>query len=145
MPSPQLTARFLDAYRLKKNLDALVTEANAAYENVGQLMRDALAAEGLANLKVKNGPTVTPTSKFWGSAPDIDEDTKDTARYYAAMRSHPTTAALVSATINANTLSSFLNELPKDDEGMPILPTHLQGAVKVTAKPSFSVRGFKDF
>jgi hypothetical protein len=145
MPNPALTARFMDAYRLKKNLDALATEANAAYENVGQLMRDALAEEGLDNLKITGGPTITPTLKYWGSAPDINEDEKDTARYYKAMRSDPTTAALVSATINANTLSSFLNELPKDEAGMPILPRHLQGNVKVTAKPSFSVRGFKDF
>ncbi|MBN2377033.1 MAG: hypothetical protein JXD22_11570 [Sedimentisphaerales bacterium] len=47
---------------------------------------------------------------------------------------------MVKEAINGNTLSSYVREFERDEEGVPVLPDGLKGLVKVSLKDSLKVR-----
>lgn len=75
------------------------------------------------------GKLVTFTRKLWASATDI-----------AALKKHAVTQVFVKETVNGQTLTSWVNELDKDNQGMPALPDELKDAIQVTEKFSVSAR-----
>lgn len=75
------------------------------------------------------GKLVTFTRKVWATATNI-----------AALKAHEVTSVYVKETVNGQTLTSWVNELDKDNQGMPALPDELKDAIKVTEKFSVSAR-----
>lgn len=49
-----------------------------------------------------------------------------------ALQAYPESAALVAPACNAMRLTSWVNELDKDDQLMPILPDEIKDAIKVS-------------
>ena len=68
-----------------------------------------------------SGITVHINRRVFASAVDIE-----------ALQSHELTAPLVKSTCNSQTLSSWVNELEKDDQMMPVIPDELKDAIKIS-------------
>lgn len=75
------------------------------------------------------GKLVTFTRKVWATATNI-----------AALKANAVTKVFVKERVNPQTLTSWVNELDKDNQGMPALPDELKDAIKVTEKFSVSAK-----
>jgi hypothetical protein len=121
-----------------KKLDAAIgaeidTESMASgrEHKVGRLqvrVQQYLERMGAKNAQGE-GKLVTWTRKIWASATDI-----------AALKQHSTTKEFVKETVNGQTLTSWVNELDKDEQGMPKLPDEIKDAIKVSDRYSISAK-----
>lgn len=126
---PDRLSKFRDYVNLDKERRALENELkqvkadlNAAEETLLRHMEET----GMQSTKI-DGITVYLHRQLWASALDIQ-----------AILENRDSAFLVKETVNGNSLSSWVRELDKDDEGQPVLPEDLKEAIKVSEK--FAVR-----
>lgn len=104
--------------RVKDELSSLEAPLLRHFENAG-MQRTTV-----------NGTTVYIMRAVRSSAKDIE-----------ALRDYEATAFMVKETVHAGTLSSWVNEQPNDDQGMPTIPPELKDAIKVNEM--FSLRTLK--
>ena len=67
------------------------------------------------------GRTVHLQNQLWASCLDVD-----------ALKRHPDTAEFVREKVNGQTLSAYVRELEKGDDGEVVLPEGLQDAIRVS-------------
>lgn len=75
------------------------------------------------------GKLVTFTRKLWAAATDV-----------AALKKNKVTNVFVKEAVNGQTLTSWVNELDKDKQDMPMLPDDIKSAIKLTEKFFVSAR-----
>lgn len=112
---------------LKDELETIESELNGAAEIVLRLMEEI----GLGPFTI-DGLTVYLRHQIWASATDVP-----------ALAGYADTAEFVKPTVNGNTMSAWVRELPRTDEGLPILPDEIKDAVKVTEKSTVENRKAK--
>lgn len=99
--------------------------------DVGRLQ--GMVQQYLERMGAKSAPAegklVTFTRKLWASATNI-----------VALKANKVTSVFVKETVSTQTLTSFVNELDKDDQGMPKLPDDVKDAIKLTEKFVVSAR-----
>lgn len=83
-------------------------------------LTEQMGEEGIQSLSI-NGRTVYLRSEIWAAATDV-----------SALEAYPETAQLVKPTVNGQTLSAWVRELPRDDNDHPILPPAVAEAVRVS-------------
>jgi hypothetical protein len=75
------------------------------------------------------GRTVHLQSQLWASCLDLEP-----------LKKHPDTKAFIREGVNAQTLSAYIRELPRDDEGDVQLPEGLENAIKVSETTQVQTR-----
>lgn len=99
-------------------------------------LRAQWAKENLTQVKI-SGRTVYLRSEVVGFATGGDKP-----RMHAALREAGYGDLVVSKEeVNYNTMRGFLGEFPKDDDGLPVLPTpELEAAIELTKRVSVQTR-----
>lgn len=120
----------LDARKrvLEPELDAIKKEMAALGDEEGALFEDFVEL-GQQNVKL-NGVTVYLKGQIWAGAAKRPDGSPDYALSNAALR-EAGVGELIEERFNAQVLSSWVRELPRDDSDMPILPPSLAGKISV--------------
>lgn len=127
----------------KDALDAELKDVNPKVEALAARVLEDMADDGVTQIKI-DGLTISRRKTLWGSAPDMEDGEKNYDLMFTALLASPDTAGLVKSNVNAQSLSSFLKELPVDKAtDLPILPEHLKDAIKVTKRYGISILGLK--
>lgn len=106
---------------MRQEEEALRDERGQHEEQLIEYMLDAGTESIRIVLPDGSKKTVFIRNEVWASALDVD-----------TLRNHPDTAGLVKETVNGQTLSAWVRELDRDDDGQPILPDELREAIKVS-------------
>lgn len=120
---------------LRAEQDRLGAESAGVKERADEIERELLAEyaeEGLQNVKTDDGATVFLRREVWAAREDGIETPDIIDALKASGLDH-----YVSETFNTRSLSSYLRDLEKNEEEMP-LP--LQGVVKPVEKYAIRIR-----
>lgn len=93
-----------------------------------KMVQDYFERIGARNASAE-GKLVQLTRRLWATATNIP-----------ALKGHEVTREFVKETVNGRTLTSWINELDKNEQGMPALPDELTNAIRVGEKFSVSAR-----
>lgn len=104
----------------KAELESELDEVKAERARLQEQLIDQMAEKGLQSLNA-DGRTVYIRREIWASAQDVSE-----------LSEFPATAAFVKPSVNGQTLSAYVRELPRDDEDNPIVPEEIKDAVRVS-------------
>lgn len=104
----------------KAELEAELEEVKRERGQLQELLIDQMAEQGLQSLKA-DGRTIYVRREIWASAQDIK-----------ALEEFPATAGFVKPSVNGNTLSAYVRELPRDEWDTPLVPDQIKDAVRVS-------------
>lgn len=122
-------ALLIDLTQKKRNLEAELDNIKEEIRAVEQPLVEEFAENGLSSLNV-NGYTAYLHNQLWAKVEDGRMEDFTVSEL----------GELVKPTVNAQSLSAAIRELPKDNSGMPILPKNLIGVVKVSEIHSIRIR-----
>lgn len=104
----------------RRALEDEIQQLKEERRQIEETLLEELAEAGVDQIKA-DGRTLYTRSEIWASAQDI-----------GALRAYPDTAPLIKETVNGQTLSAWVRELERTDEGDPVVPQELQDAIKVS-------------
>ena len=152
MTDDQVQSFYIGLHRTLAGFEAAVKLLS---EKIGELEPKIIAKfQDLGQQKItRHGMTIYLRQELWpgyepaplppGVSPDSEDykrikasaDAEGKAALIEALKGNDDTSFLITEGFNYQTLRSWLlKDLPKDGMGMPIIPDHLQGKIKVTEK-----------
>ena len=121
---PAKVRKFVQLHRHRKKLEAELERNKETAEKLEAELCEEFAAAGIQNISI-DGATVFLARQIWASPAAGQGEALARAMRTIGM------GDLVKETVNANQLSAFVRELPRDTDDMPILPAALAGLVCV--------------
>lgn len=129
MTSAFIAAVLAELTREKCNLDEQLKKVNAKIKIAEEEAKTIFAQEGTQSIKTASGATCYLYSTLWASAPEPDALLETPFGY------------LVKDSVNGQSLSAAIRELPRDDDDMPILPEEVDPeSIKITRGYKVGVR-----
>jgi hypothetical protein len=126
----------LTLYRRKRELERELALIKSDITALTPVLESHFTAREIKSVKFDDGTVSLRTEHWPGTAPGVRTD--DAAATLAAFEE---TAIFVKPRYNASQLRSWLGELPRDENGDPILPQELiNGGIRVIKKVVPSVR-----
>lgn len=117
--------RFAELSEQKSELDAQVNKIKAELRGLNGPVLEHMIDAGQQSIKLDNGRSVYIERTFWaGLAEDVNNEQAVEVLRAAGWGQF--------ATFNRTSLSAEVRELPKDDDGKPILPDAIAGVIAVT-------------
>lgn len=128
----------LDRFRLLDSMKRELAEAakriNRAWEQANEALMNTWEDAGISNAQVEypdgEKRTIYTHHQLWGGAIQDESGIPDWDRTCRALKAAGL-GAMVQPRFNAQTLSAWLREQPRNDEGNPILPPELEGNIRV--------------
>ena len=131
----QLVHRFTEVRAEVDALDAKLKAVKKQSDVMSLEILERFADDNVQKMTV-NDRTVFSKRQLWAG----HTNKEDKSVLIDALKSHESTAALVTEEANSMRLSSFARELDQDDDGVPIMPDHLEGKMNVFEKFSVACR-----
>lgn len=131
--TPDLQADVVDLFAVRDGIKALSDRVDEACRAYGDELYRRWAETGVSQVKLGEA-TVHVQRAFKPTA----AQGKDAL--VAALESSPETADLVRRDYNYQSLRAWVASLPKDDNGEPVLPDHIQGKLATIKESTIRVR-----
>jgi len=132
----KLASRLVDYDVKRKAMESELEQIKKDRAVVEEALKDKMAEEGLEQLRARNH-TIYFHRNIYAKMLDESPGRRDLLR---KLKAHAETRPLVKESVNSNTLSAWVRELPLDEDNMPIIPRRLNGLLGASDKISLRTR-----
>lgn len=132
----QLANKLVGLDKQKKDAEAALAVVKSQRAEVEQELLEKMAEEGLDQVRAQKH-TVYIRREFW---PKVLDESPGKQCLIKKLKSHPDTRPFIRESYHTQTLRSWILELPRDDDGLPILPKRLSDLLGVSDKFSVQTR-----
>lgn len=128
MTLSSLATQFIAAVRECGDMDAELREKKRERDALEQQLLEAFRNEGIQSIRTNDGLAYLRRD-LWASLTKSPENLRGTSLEW-----------LIKDSVNQQTLSATVRELPRDEEDLPILPEEVKELIKVTEVYKVGVR-----
>ena len=119
-----------------KELDRQLAIAKGKVEKMEEVLKGMMEEGCVKSLKLDMGLTIYLHRQIWGGV----AEGQDKSALIEQLKIDDDTSFLITEGYNANKLAAWVRELPRDEEGLPIIPVILSGLLVSTERVSVRAR-----
>ncbi len=119
-----------------KDLDRQLAIAKGKVEKIEEVLKGMMEEGCVKSLKLDMGLTIYLHRQIWGGV----AEGQDKSALIEQLKIDDDTNFLITEGYNANKLAAWVRELPRDEEGLPIIPVILSGLLVSTERVSVRAR-----